>query len=214
MNILILLLSLSQLQGEVSYPSSPDLAVGAVIVDSAGGWLVFKQQPFEPAAFTPINEGAGVIFEGSPGKYIIFYFPPGQTIPQPQVTIKTLGGASSPPPVDPPNNSKVRRVTYVYEKSNNPVPRPVAAALLAINRGTTELGPDLLDEDGVSASEFEQDTVNSSNETPDQYVRALDAAKKAGLPCLVVESKNEVLRVMTKPTTEEDVYRACRPQTD
>lgn len=211
MNVLLLLLSLSQLQGEVSYPSAPDLAVGAVIVDNPGGWLVFKQQPFEPTTFTPINEGAGVIFEGAPGKYIIFFFPPGQAIPQPQVTIKTLGGASVPPPVVDPPLSKVRRATYVYEKNQNPVPPAVAAALRALNEGR---GPDHLDVDGISTSEFEQNNVNADGDVPEQYVQALKAAKEAGLPALVIESDDAVLRVMTNPTTEEDVYRACEPSSD
>ena len=99
-----------------------------------------------------------MLWEGKPGTYVIFFFPPNQPFPQPQVTVKVLEGAEAPkPPPDtdpidpPPPNQKVTAVTYVYEKDDNAVPEGVATALQRINTETPE----------ITATEFDQDTVKS-----------------------------------------------------
>jgi hypothetical protein len=86
------------------FPSAPDKAVGVVIAEKAGGWLVFASPSMLPIAAEPINQGAGIVWEGPAGAYLVLYFPPDQKFPQPQVTVKTLGAVA---PVDPPKPEDV-----------------------------------------------------------------------------------------------------------
>jgi len=83
------------------FPSAPDKAVGVVIADKAGGWLVFSTPSMVPVTAETINQGAGIVWEGAAGSYLVLYFPPGQTF-QPQVIVKKLGVVGPvKPPVDP-----------------------------------------------------------------------------------------------------------------
>lgn len=97
------------------------------------------------------------------------------------------------PPVDP--TTRIDRVTYVYEKDFNITPRPVAFALQRLNAEYKD----------VIASEFEEDTLDGSGEVPDQYKIALEAARKSGLPALVIQAGSRVVKVIKSPTTEEQV---------
>lgn len=187
-----------------SYPSSANLAVGALVSDQPGGWLVFAVPSMIPATSEPINAGAGVVWEGKPGKYLVLYFPPGQKYPQPEVRVVVLGVAAPPKkpddPPGPPEETKVTQVTYVYEKDETAVPREVAKALGGINAKYL----------GVVASEFEDDTTAGGGAVPAQYRVALEAARKAGLPALVVQAGGKVLRVVKAPTTEAQVTEALK----
>jgi hypothetical protein len=87
-------------------------------------------------------------------------------------------------------------VTYVYEKDSGGVPSPVAASISKLNQR------------GIIATVFEQNSVDGMNEVPDQYKVPLAAAKEAGLPSLVVQSGTKVLRVIKDPRTEEDMQKA------
>lgn len=103
------------------------------------------------------------------------------------------------PPVDP--SLKPTQVTYIWEKDQNSVPRPVSLALRKLN------------EQGILATEFEEDsTVDGTpgGRVPSQYVVALKAARDAGLPALVVQSGATVLRVVKAPATEEQVMEASK----
>lgn len=93
---------------------------------------------------------------------------------------------------------KVDRVTYVYEKNDTIIPRPVSLALVKLN------------EQGIIATEFEVDTVNGTDDVPTQYVRAKQAGTDAGLPCLVVQSGDNVVRTVKAPATEADVLEAIK----
>lgn len=187
-----------------SYPSSANLAVGALVSDQPGGWLVFAVPSMLPAVSEPINAGAGVVWEGKPGKYLVLYFPPGQQYPQPEVRVVVLGVAAPPKkpddPPGPPEETKVTQVTYVYEKDETAVPREVAKALGDINAKYL----------GVVASEFEDDTTAGGGAVPAQYRVALAEARKAGLPALVVQAGGKVLRVVKAPTTEAQVTEALK----
>jgi hypothetical protein len=88
---------------------------------------------------------------------------------------------------------------YVFEKDSNSVPRAVASALQQLNAAGS-----------VVATEFERDTTDGAGEVPDQYLAALDAAVKAGLPCLVVLSGKTVLRTVRDPKTEAAVLEAAK----
>lgn len=95
---------------------------------------------------------------------------------------------------------KPTAVTYVYEKDQHVVPPPVLAALNKLNR-----------DKGIIATVFEQDVKDGTGDVPEQYKLALDAAKKAGLPALVVLNDKGVLRVVKDPKTEDDVLKAVLP---
>jgi len=189
-----------------SYPSAANLAVGALVSDQPGGWLVFAVPSMLPAVSEPINAGAGVVWEGKPGKYLVLYFPPGQQFPQPEVRVVVLGVATPPEepdePTDPPEEptDKVTQVTYVYEKDETAVPREVAKALGDINAKYL----------GVVASEFEDDTTAGGGSVPAQYRVALAEARKAGLPALIVQAGAKVVKVVKAPTTEAQVMEALR----
>jgi len=104
-------------------------------------------------------------------------------------------------PQPPPSPNKPNRLTYVYEKDQGNVPKPVAFALQRLN----------VDSGGsVVASEFEEDTVNAFGQVPAQYKLALEAARSAGLPALVIQSGNVIIRVVKNPTTEAHVLEAAK----
>jgi hypothetical protein len=106
---------------------------------------------------------------------------------------------NKPPPVVDPN-TKVTAVTYVYEKDQAPVPRPVQGALNKLHAAGG----------GVVASLFEDDAVTGLGTVPKQYQVPLKAAREAGLPCLVVTAGDTVLRVLKAPTTEAEVLEAAK----
>lgn len=120
----------------------------------------------------------------------------------------SVGGAAQPDPTVPPDDpdpqppsTKVTRLTYVYEKDKNSVPRPVAKALADLNADSSA---------GVSASDFERDVKDGDQEIPDQYKVAVKAADKEGLPCLVAQAGDEVVKVVKDPKTADDVKGACQ----
>jgi hypothetical protein len=53
--------------------------------------------------------------------------------------------------------------------------------------------------------------VDGDGEVPDQYAAAIEAARKAGLPALVIMAGGKVLRVVKAPTTAEQVTEAVKP---
>ena len=104
----------------------------------------------------------------------------------------------TPDPPDPPPLPQATAAVYVWEKDQAAVPAAVATALQRLNN----------DGSGIVASDFDQDTVTGTGTVPKQYAVALEAAKKAGIPCLVVLAGEQVVRVITKPTTEAQVLEA------
>ena len=92
------------LKASKEFPSASDKAVGVVIAEKAGGWLVFASPSMLPVTSEPINQGAGIVWEGPAGAYLVLYFPPGQKFPQPEVTVKTLGVVAPVDPPKPPDN--------------------------------------------------------------------------------------------------------------
>jgi len=94
--------------------------------------------------------------------------------------------------------AKVTQVTYVWEKDTSAIPRPVASALNKLNQL------------GILATDFEEDTVDGDDQVPDQYKIALEAARKAGLPSLVVQSGEKVVKVLKDPKTLEEVLGVAK----
>lgn len=166
---------------------------------SVNPWQTRLEDVTRDVEATGIEEAAqlrvvvSVISEKHPSKSGSCVVEVAGTVPPPKPTDPT-----TPPLVIPPN-TKVDRVTYVYEKDQNNVPKPVASALERINRESTGL---------IVASEFEEDTINGIGVTPAQYKIALDAARSAGLPALIVQSGATVVRVLKSPTTEDEVLKS------
>lgn len=120
----------------------------------------------------------------------------------------TIQGERPPPepepndpenPEDPDTDTDANRVTYVYEKEKAFVPREVAAALRELNDAE---GSDII------AAAIDQDAVTGTLISPKQYEIAIAAAKAAGVPALVVQSGDTVIRVVKDPTTREAVMNA------
>lgn len=104
-----------------------------------------------------------------------------------------------PPVVKPDPTRRALRATYVYEQRQGSVPPAVAAALSELNV------------QGLVASPIDQGVLNGKGQIPAQYAVALDAAKKAGIPCLVVEFSAGAPRIVPKPTTKAQVLEAVLP---
>lgn len=191
-------------------PSQPGYGVAVITSNAAGGWVILKfgaATGFVGIEPIVLEDGRVAIWEGPPGGYAVLFFETGKL--QPKIFNVTIGvvepappGPSDPPPTDPPVDpeKKTTRVTYVFEKDQKNTPRPVAAALQRINASGS----------GVVATEFEEDTTDGDGQVPDQYKVALEAARKAGLPALVVQSGDTVLRVVKDPTTEAAVLEALK----
>ena len=113
---------------------------------------------------------------------------PPPAIPVPPVTPPIT------PPVTPPVTVKATAVTYVYEKDQHALPSPVLAALNKINR-----------EKGVIATVFEIDTKSGTREIPAQYRATVAAAQQVGLPVLIVQAGDKVLKSVKDPKTEASV---------
>lgn len=87
----------------------------------------------------------------------------------------------------------VDRVTLVYEKDSDVIPPGVRAGINGINNR------------GIVADLYE---VNDAEEIKPAYAVAVEAAKKSGLPSLVVMAGGKVVRVVKSPATEAAVLEA------
>lgn len=138
-----------------------------------------------------------IIFEVSEGRYVgIVTTPTGQQFALTSIVITKLKVVPDKPPVTPV--SRVDRCTYYYEKDDTVIPKPVAFALQRLNDEYKD----------IVASEFEDDTLTGNDTVPKAYAAGLEAARKAGLPALVVESNGKVVDVIKNPKTVADVFKA------
>lgn len=94
--------------------------------------------------------------------------------------------------------SATDRAVVVYEKDEHVITSEVKAALNELNRS------------GIQATLFEVDSKDGDGDVPEQYKLPLEAAKKAGLPAMVVMGGGKVLRVVTMPKTKAQVDEAVR----
>jgi len=90
------------------------------------------------------------------------------------------------------------KATYVYEQRQGSVPSAVLSALNTLNRS------------GVVATPVDQHVLGGGDAIPAQYVVAMEEAKKAGIPCLVVEYSTGPPKVVKAPTTAEQVLEAAK----
>lgn len=140
--------------------------------------------------------------------------PQGQEVAVAEKTVKLTGPA---PPVVPPGptpnpppgpsqpptpgpNQKATAAIYVYEKSQTAIPRAVAAAISKINVERSS--------QGFVGSIIEQDVTTGTGQQPAFAKAAIEAAKKEGLPALVILNGNEVVRIVKNPQTEQQVTEA------
>jgi hypothetical protein len=169
----------------------------------------------EETSFLPVEQGLKCIFASpTPGKYTFVLVVSGTNAnggaaaDMATHSVVLTGGTVPTDPTLPPDdpsqppdpNRKPTRVTFVWEKDLGAVPQGVASALQAANAAGS-----------VVASDFEQDTVNGSGSTPTQYRVALEAAKQAGIPALVVEFDSGPPRVVKGAKTAADVQEAMKP---
>lgn len=113
--------------------------------------------------------------------------PPEPPKPEPTPTV---------PPAVPVK--KATRATYIYEQRAGNVPPPVAAAISKLNAG------------GFVATCIDQHTFTRTGQVPVQYDVALTEAKKVGIPCLIIQAGDVVLRVVKNPKTTEQVMEAVK----
>lgn len=107
-----------------------------------------------------------------------------------------LTGGKLPDVIAPTPTVKVSAVTFVYEKDEHNIPSPVLAALNQLNRR------------GIVATTFDDDVVDGTGEVPAQYKIALEESRKSGLPVLVVQAGETVVKVVKAPKTEAEVLEA------
>jgi hypothetical protein len=93
-------------------------------------------------------------------------------------------------------SQKATAVTYVYEKDDSTIPSGVMAALAKLNAR------------GIVATTFEDDTTDGSGDVPEQYKVALAESKTQGVPLLVVQAGERVIRTVKAPSTEARVLEA------
>ena len=91
---------------------------------------------------------------------------------------------------------QIDKATYVYEKDDNSVPRPVQAALKELN------------ERGIEATAIDDDVRTGTGGVPAQYKIALLEA--TNLPSLVIQAGDRVVMVVDDPRTESDVMDAVQ----
>ena len=94
--------------------------------------------------------------------------------------------------------AKPDAVTFVFEKDERGPTAPIMSALNKLNR------------QGIMATTHEVDTLDGTDQIPDQYKLVVPAAKEAGLPALVVSGGGKVIRTVKDPKTEEAVLEAAR----
>jgi hypothetical protein len=110
-----------------------------------------------------------------------------------------LTGGKLPDVLNPAPTVKATSIHLIYEKDEHNIPSPVLAALNQLNRR------------GIVATTFDDDVVDGTGEVPAQYKIALEESRKSGLPVLVVQAGDEVVKVVKNPTTEQAVLEAVGP---
>lgn len=141
------------------------------------------------------------LLETPDGKLIgVVKLPDGQSHFLPPTSI-TFIRVPKPDPTPDPVTTKVDRVTYVYEKDQGAVFPNARVALIKLNADKK-----------VTATEFEDDTVDGDRQVPDQYKIALAKARDVGLPCLVVQSGSNVVKTMkvTAATTTNEILEVAK----
>jgi hypothetical protein len=91
--------------------------------------------------------------------------------------------------------AKVTAVTYVHDEKAA-IPSGVLAAISELNTR------------GILASNYPDDATDGDDQVPDQYKVTLPAAKASGIPSLVVQAGDKVLRTVKAPTTKAQVLEA------
>lgn len=222
--ILILLANVAYSQTPKAVITGPKESVSGdmVILDASQSqgqkylWKMIYLPGEEQKSFLPVDGGMKCIFAAGVDSERIFHFVlvvagdnsnggPAVDLAVHDVTIRPRGIVVPPvvkpsDPTLPVSPSRVTRVTYLYEKDQNPVPSPVLKGLIQLNGAGSA---------GVFASYFEVDGTDGTGEVPDQYKVAVNAGKDS-LPCLVVESKDGTTKIVKNPKTEEDVIGAVK----
>jgi hypothetical protein len=92
--------------------------------------------------------------------------------------------------------AKPTAVTYVHDEKAA-IPSPVLAALAELNTK------------GIIATAFPDDTTDGDNDVPEQYKITLPAARAVGIPALVVQAGDKVIRTVKAPKSKAEVLEAA-----
>jgi len=216
----------------VAVMNGREIAAGATIISMFGGLAVVLIQALYSAVMAPapeplptpaawyvvrdnqVIESPSVIAVAESledGSYKLIGFPKigkiternilisGENVPTPEPP------KPEPPKPEPPKPEpvvpvlKATAATYVYEKDATAITAGVMAGLNRLNR-----------EKKLIASLYEDDNTNGKDSVPAQYRVALEAAKKAGLPALIITNGDTVLNVVKAPVTEQQVWEAVQ----
>lgn len=109
------------------------------------------------------------------------------------ILLMLTSSGSGPSPFSP---NKVTSVTYVHDEKF-PIPSGVTAGLSELNMK------------GILATDYPDDVTDGDDQVPNQYKVTLPAAKAVGIPALIVQAGDKVLRTVKAPTTKEQVLDAA-----
>jgi len=190
----------SSIVGLTRYPDKPGHGMGMVRSPKPGGWVVFKSGvdgfEFVQSVTLEGNSEDGfltVTFQEKPGTYGVLFLEKGVT--QPQVINVTIGKILSDPdpvdPINPVNPNTNNKLTYVYEQSEQTVPKPIQLLLRKLNK------------DGIQATAIDDDGETGLGSIPIQYKNAISSAREIGIPCLIVENNGKVTLTVKDPNEQD-----------
>jgi hypothetical protein len=170
----------------------------------------------EPTSFLPVEAGLKCIFASpTPGDYrfvlVVAGTNPngGPAADMATHTVHLLSPSPPVPPEDPPADPtqpppvvqlQPTAALYIYEKDQGSPPPPVAQALHRLN----------IERQSFVANAVDQHVTTGQGQTPAQFQAAIQAARAAGLPALVILAGDQVVRVIRDPRTETAVMEAAR----
>ena len=181
--VLACLASCSVLWGELTILPTPGKCLGYVSSPEAGKWIVISAGEFLPVPVTVLEAGKAIVFEAPPGKYGVFFFPPGDA--QPTVQVLVLGQGDQPVPPPPPPG---KRWGVIWEQTEQRT--PAQAALYVKLR-----------------QQFPQDQLRifDVDQLPPSWEAYRKLANPQALPALAVYADNKLVRVVPLPSSVDSV---------
>lgn len=180
----LLLLCAAVAHGQLTVLPTPGKAVGFVSAPEAGKWIVISAGEFLPVPCTAVDGGKAIVFEAPPGKYGIFFFPPGDA--QPIVQVVMLGKVDPGP--DPTPVPPGTRHAVVWEQSEQRTPAQ-AALYVNLRKQYDKTRLMILDVDQLSPA----------------WEAYRKLANPQTLPALAVYADSKLVRVVPLPSSVDGV---------
>ncbi len=181
---LLWLALVSMAHGQLSVLPTPGKAVGFVSSPEAGKWIVISAGEFLPVPITALDGGKAIVFEAAPGKYGVFFFPPGDA--QPIVQVVVLGGAAPQP--DPTPVPPGTRWAVIWEQTEQRTPEQ-ASLFVNLRKQYDKSRLMILDVDQLSP----------------KWEGYRKLANPSTLPALAVYADNQLVRVVPLPSSVDGV---------